>query len=153
MLFRSPEDAEQELVNLFRVNSNIVVVCDGDRARKDARVKDRVRRIRAEVRKIPGAYIWVTGAREIENYVPGAVLAKAMGLASLPDPTRYEMFFPRKGAPDSSYVESKMKRKGIDKMDLAVLSAPYLNTPIMVTRFEWEQQMKEIVERINAWNR
>ena len=151
--FKSPEDAEKELVNLFRVNPNIVVVCDGDRTAQGSRVKDRVRRIRAEVLKIPGARIWVTGAKEIENYVPGAVLARAVGLATLPDPTQYEMFFPRKGSPGSSYVESKMNRKGIDKMDLAVLSAPQMDKIRMSARFEWETQMKQIVERIDSWNR
>jgi hypothetical protein len=151
--FTSPEVAESELVNLFRVNPNIVVICDGDRTTKGARVKDRVRRIRAEVRKIPGAYNWVTDAKEIENYIPGAVLAKAVGLASLPDPTRYEIFFPRKGAPGASYVESRMNRKGLDKMDLAVLCAPQMDKAMMEQRFEWKLQMEKIVERIDVWNR
>src|SRR5207253_9462944 len=95
--FASPEQAEAELVNLFRVNPNIVVVCDGDRVGPGARVKDRVRRIRAEVRRIPGAHIWVTSAREIENYLPGAAISTALGPTRLPDPTQYEAFFPRKG--------------------------------------------------------
>ncbi len=151
--FKSPQDAEEELVNLFRVNPNIVVVCDGDRTAKGSRVKDRVRRIRSEVMKIPGAHIWVTDAREIENYVPGDVLAKAIGVAGLPDPTQYEMFFPRKGSPGTSYVEARMNRKGIDKMDLAVLSASQMDKPMMNVRFEWEEQMKLIVERIDSWNR
>ncbi|MCA9445385.1 MAG: AAA family ATPase, partial [Candidatus Omnitrophica bacterium] len=104
--FTSPENAEKELVNLFRVNPNIVVVCDGDRPKKGARVKDRVRRIRAEVKRIPGSHIWVTGAREIENYLPGVVLEKALDRSSLPDPTQYDSFFPRAREPkNSSYLE------------------------------------------------
>lgn len=150
--FTSPIEAEKELVNLFRVNPNVIVMCDGDRNAKGSRVKERVRRIRAEVLKIPGAHIWVTDAREIENYIPGDVLAKAMSAASLPDPSQYEIFFPRKGSPGASYVESRMNRKSIDKMELAVLSAPNLNKQIMCTRFEWENQMREIVRRIDAWN-
>ena len=151
--FKSPEDAEAELINLFRINPHIIVVCDGDRAAKGARVKDRVRRIRAEVRKIPGAHIWVTGAREIENYIPGGVLAKALELVSLPDPGQYELFFPRKGSSGRSYVEARMHRKGMDKMDLAVLSAPLMDKAIMSRRFDWEDQMKQIVERIDSWSR
>jgi putative ATP-dependent endonuclease of OLD family len=151
--FKSPEEAETELVNLFRINPNIIVICDGDRTAKGSRVKDRVRRIRSEVLKIRRAHIWVTGAREIENYVPGVVLAKAVDLAGLPDPNQYEMFFPRRGSPGSSYVESRMKRKGIDKMDLAVLSAPHMDKQQMSARFEWEVQMKQIVERIDSWNK
>lgn len=151
--FSSPEAAEGELVNLFRVNSNIVVVCDGDRTAKGKRVKDRVRRISSEVKKIPGAHIWVTDGREIENYCPGVVLSEALELTNLPDPDQYELFFPRKGSPNDSYVEKRMNRKGVDKMDLAVLTVPRMNLEMMRSRFDWHQQMSNIVERIRAWNR
>lgn len=150
--FASPEKAEAELVNLFRVNPNVIVVCDGDRTRKGARVKDRVGRIRSEVLKIPNAHIWVTNAREIENYIPGEVLAKALVHNALPDPGQYEMFFPRKGNPGASYIEKRLKRKTLDKMDLAVLCAPKMDKAIMVGRFEWEQQIANVVERIRSWN-
>jgi putative ATP-dependent endonuclease of OLD family len=150
--FASPEEAEAELVNLFRVNPNIVVVCDGDRASKGARVKDRVRRIRAEVLKIPNAHIWVTGAREIENYIPGNVLAGALEHASPPDPEQYELFFPKKGHPGTSYIERRLNRKTLDKMDLAVLCAPKMEKAIMAGRFDWEAQIKNIVEKIQGWN-
>lgn len=150
--FTSPEEAEKELVNLFRVNPNIVVVCDGDRPSAGARVKDRVRRIRSEVMNIPRSHIWVTAAREIENYVPGSVLAKALDVSSLPDPDRYEQFFPRRGSPGNSYVETRMNRKGIDKMELAVLSAPHMDKNIMVNRFDWPQEIEKIADKIKAWN-
>ena len=150
--FTSPVEAEAELVNLFRVNPNIVVVCDGDRASKGARVKDRVRRIRAEVLKIPNAHIWVTGAREIENYIPGDVLAGALEHANLPDPQQYELFFPKKGHPSTSYIERRLNRKTLDKMDLAVLCAPKMEKAIMAGRFDWEAQITNIVEKIRSWN-
>lgn len=150
--FASPEDAEAELVNLFRVNPNIVVVCDGDRTRPHARVKDRVRRIRAEVLKIPKAYIWVTAAREIENYIPGTILEKALDRVSLPDPDQYELFFPKKGSPGSSYLENHLKIKNIDKMDLAILCAAKMDKNLMSTRFDLLQKVAEIIEKIRSWN-
>jgi len=150
--FASPEDAEAELVNLFRVNSNIIVICDGDRASTTADLKSRVKRIQEEVDKIPGADCWITSAREIENYLPGEALAKTVNLANLPDPTQYESFFPKKGE-SSSYVEHKMSRKGIDKMDLAALVAPHLTKENMAPRFDWDAQMSKIVERVKFWNR
>jgi putative ATP-dependent endonuclease of the OLD family len=150
--FASPEDAEAELINLFRVNANIVVVCDGDRSSAGAHLKDRVERIQREVAKIAGAYSWITSAREIENYLPGTALSQATGVKGLPDPDQYETFFPKKGK-DSSFVEAKMNRKGIDKMELAVSVAPYLTKENMSPRFDWDAHMKQIVERINFWNR
>lgn len=151
--FKSPEEAERELVNLFRVNANVVVVCDGDRSSRGARIKDRVRRINKEVRAIPGSVIWVTQAREIENYLPGSVLASALGLSFLPDPGQHELFFPRKGtAVGSSYVESKIQRRSIDKMELAVQAAPHMTKAAMATRFGLEAQLNLIISAIRKWN-
>ena len=95
--FTAPEEAEPELANLLQVNPNVIVVCDGDRSSKGAVLKDRVKRIRAEIQKMDRAYIWVTRAKEVENYIPGSVLGEALGLASIPDPGQYESFFSRKG--------------------------------------------------------
>ena len=150
--FQPSEGETEELVNLFRVNPNIVVICDGDRASEDSFPKARVLRIRMEVENISDAHIWVTDAREIENYLPGSVLETVSGLQSLPDPEQYENFFPRTEAPDKSYLEENMSRKHCDKMRLATQSAPHMTKDIMVDRFDWEEQMREIVARIQSWN-
>lgn len=150
--FKSPEEAETDLVNLLRVNSNIIVVCDGDRVSKDSEIKGRVKRINTEVEKIPNAHIWITDAKEIENYIPGSVLEKALGYSSLSDPEKYENFFPRKKACSKSYIESNLNRGNVDKVDLAMASIPHMTNDIMADRFDWEEQMKKIVARIKSWN-
>jgi hypothetical protein len=150
--FSSPEEAEKELVNLFRVNPNIIVVCDGDRSAAGSWLKPRVRRIRAEVSNIPNAMIWVTDAREIENYIPGAILSKAIDVKELRDPNKFEIFFPRKGAPDGSYMETVMNRKSMDKTDLAVLCARETKLELMSGRFDWLVRMEAVIEKIKSWN-
>ena len=81
--FMSPEDEISELVNLFQINPNFVVVCDGDRETEDSELKPRVKRINEEVEKIKETikdariWIWITEAKEIENYLPGSVLEKS----------------------------------------------------------------------------
>ena len=149
--FKPPEEADMDFVNLFRVNQNIVVVCDGDRLTKSAPFKERVKRIRAEVQKIPDAHIWITCATEIENYIPGAVLEKVCGLSSASDPEQFENFFPRKRSQRKSYVETKMNRNDVDKMSLAAMSVRHMNKDAMARRFDWENQMRIIVDRINSW--
>ena len=152
--FQSSE-GETGLVNLLRVNPNIVVVCDGDRDFEDSPIKPRVKRIRAEVENIPGGHIWITKAREIENYIPGSILAhlaQASDKPSLPDPGEYDSFFHRKGTSDESYLEARMDRKYYDKMELAMQSALLMTKDIMTERFDWEVQMGEIVARIRCWN-
>ena len=147
--FRPPEK-ESPLANLFRLNPNIVVICDGDRESADSPLKSRVGRICAEVRDIPCAHIWITEAREIENYIPGTVLGIAQNLQSIPDPDKYESFFPRSGS--SSYIEDRLNRKHIDKMGLAMASTPHMTKENMADRFEWDDQIRIITERISSWN-
>jgi len=150
--FKAPEEAETDLVNLLRVNPNIIVVCDGDRTDKDSDIKGRVKRIHTEVQKIPDAHIWITSAKEIENYIPCSVLEKALDLSGLRDPEQYENFFPRKKACSESYIEANLNRRNVDKVDLARSSVPHMTNDIMADRFDWKEQMKEIVARIESWN-
>ena len=150
--FASPEDEAAKLANLFQINHNLIVVCDGDRTTKGSRLKVRVKRIREEVEKIDGAYIWITDAKEIENYLSGSVLEKvpdsvfkkAPDLSSLPDPEKYESW--------SSYTEKNIKGKTVDKVPLAISSTQYMTKEVMAKRFDWKKQMRQIVERIDSWN-
>ena len=151
--FKAPDEAQTELANLLQVNANIVVVCDSDRSSKRARLQDRVRRIRKEVGKTPAGHIWITRAREIENYLPAGVLEQASGASSLPDPGQFESFFPRKRSRHRSYVEENLNRRHFDKMDLATLCAPHMTREMMESRFDWNEQMAKLVERIESWNR
>ena len=150
--FKSPEEAEADLVNLIRVNSNIIVVCDGDQTDKDSDIKGRVWRIQEEVKEIPDAHIWITDAKEIENYIPGSVFEEAFDLPELCDPEQYENFFPSEKACSESYIEANLNRRTIDKVDLARLSVPHMTNDIMANRFDWKKQMKKIVARIESWN-
>ena len=150
--FKAPEEAKTDLVNLLRVNPNIIVVCDGDRVSKDSEIKGRVKRIEMEVQKIPDAHIWITDAKEIENYIPGSVLEQTLELSELRDPEQYENFFPRKKACSESYIEANLNWRNIDKVDLAMSSVQYMENGIMAKRFDWEEQMKEVVARIKSWN-
>ena len=144
--FTSPEDEDEvaELANLFQINHNLIVVCDGDREAEDSELKSRVKRINKEVKTIKGAHIWITDAKEVENYLLGSILTEATGLPSLPDPEKYENW--------SSYTEEHMQGKRIDKVDLAISSIPSMTMELMQGRFDWKEQMEQIVERIDRWN-
>ncbi len=61
---------KDEFINLLRVNKNSYIVMDSDKQARLSHLKDRVRRIRSELRK----NYWITDGREIENYLPNAVL-------------------------------------------------------------------------------
>lgn len=150
--FVSEEEAEKDLVNLFRVNPNIVVVCDGDRSSKGTRIKSRVRRINSEVKKIPNAHVWITAGREVENYLPGALLGQVCGLASVANPGKYESFFPRKRLVGKSFIESKLKIKSYDKMELANSICPLMTVQNMSGQFDLKAEVNAIIDRIKSWN-
>lgn len=148
--FVSPQDEQRELANLLRVNPNIFVICDSDRTHAGASIKDRVQRIQLEVNRIPNAGIWVTEAKEIENYLPGAVFAKAMKLPNLPDPGQYETIYPK--GTEASYIEKNLNRKNLDKMELAIQAIPHMTKELMSQRFDLAKQMESIVGKIRVWN-
>jgi putative ATP-dependent endonuclease of the OLD family len=75
----APEEEVDELVNLIRVNPNIIFVCDSDlndAESEGSSIKARVERIKAEVGRVPRGHCWITEVKEIENYLPGSILAK-----------------------------------------------------------------------------
>ena len=147
------EEHETELANLLKINSNLVVVCDSDRTSKGARLKERVRRVRDEVRLNTSAHIWITSAKEIENYIPGAVLSSVFGIRGLPDPQQYMNFFPRKSARHRAYIAAHLHGRNVDKVKLATLGVRYMERTTMAGRFDWELEMKKLVRRIESWNR
>lgn len=149
--FTSPEEADPELANLWAINPNVIVVCDSDRTRDGDPLKRRVERILEEVSRTRG-HAWITDAKEIENYVPGCVLAKAFGLDYLPDPEKNESLFHHESGNTPSYFENHLDRVTVDKVELANLCAPHISTEIMAARFDWEPQMREMVGKIEIWN-
>ena len=149
--FKAPEEARPELANLIRINPNVVVVCDGDRSSKGATLKPRVERIRAEVERISRAHIWITEAREIENYIPGRILGMLCDEPSIPDPAQYESFFPKRESEGKSYVEDHMDRNDMDKVALAIGTTRQMTRELMASRFDWQVAIEDIVERVRSW--
>ena len=62
-------------INLLEINKNSYVVMDSDKRFAHSRLKERVKRIKEEM---PHAH-WITQGKEIENYLPSAVLMSYFG--------------------------------------------------------------------------
>lgn len=149
------EEANDELINLLKINPNAVVVSDSDRNKKGAQLKMRVRRIREEFAKLDKtrSLHWILDAREIENYLISDFIKPILPktIKALPSPNQFESFFPREG--DSGYLGNHMKRKTFDKSKLAVLTTPHMTRSQLENRFDLAIQMRKIVEIIGVWNR
>ena len=66
----------EEFISLRWLNRFICILMDSDRA-ESGQLNATKRRVREEFDKGPG-FAWVTRGREIENYIPSAVLEKAV---------------------------------------------------------------------------
>ncbi len=151
--FVEPEAGDDELANLLRLNANIAVVCDGDRTKKDEVLKAHVERIRTEVTRIPGHFLWITEAKEIENYVPGAVWRAVFKVPStVPDPTRFDRF-PTDPGRAKTFVVKHLDRKSFDKFDFARIACPLLDRSALESRFDLNDRVRELVSRIRKWNK
>ncbi|MBH1446577.1 ATP-binding protein [Stenotrophomonas maltophilia] len=145
----------EELIQLLRLNRNAALVCDSDRSSKGAALKPRVVKAQEEIAKLADGYMWVTAGKEIETYLPGSVIGKALGMKADPvDPVQFELFFPSasKSKKGDSYVEAKLNRASIDKVELALASREYTTSAIMAPRFDWAERMRELVATIRKWN-
>jgi len=152
--FSSPEEAEDDLINLLTLNPNIFVVCDGDRRSPGAHLKKRVIRIRDEVAKVPSGEVWITRPKEIESYLPGKLIAQALNIKGVVrDVGEHEQFFPSSKKDGSSYVESVFALHLVDKMELAVKSSTLCVREDMIGQFDWESQINRVISAVRKWNK
>ena len=150
--FVAPEQASADLANLLRLNANIAVVCDSDRTAAADELKTRVQRVKQEVEQNKAGFIWVTAAKEIENYLPLEALQKVSSTVTAA-PGQFEPFFPSQSREaGDSFWERAFERKSYDKVDLAWRIAPHMTKEQMEQRFDWAEQMRLLVEKIRQWN-
>ena len=153
--FAAPESSDDTFANLLRLNHNIAVICDGDRTAasgQGSRIKGRVQRIKQEVEEIPGAFLWITEAKEIENYIPGSVWSRVYDMPDLPDPEKYNRF-PTGDFEETDFVLKHIKRKSFDKVDFAMKAVDHMTRDGLASRFEMQGKMESLVKTIKTWNK
>lgn len=71
------EEEINDFINLRRINRNLAIVIDSDRADENAELNATKVRVRNEFDQPPG-FAWVTAGREIENYVRPELMLAAL---------------------------------------------------------------------------
>jgi len=71
----------ESLIKLRLLNRQMAVVLDSDFKKQDQQISGTKRRVVEEIRK-HGGFAWITDGREIENYVPTALMKQAVGKIS-----------------------------------------------------------------------
>lgn len=152
--FSDPAQAEDELINLLLANPQVIVLCDSDKRSAGQKLKPRVCRIRDEIERVPAGLTWVTYPKEIENYLSGSILEKALGMKkSVRSPDSFEDFFPGQKRNGESYAEKILGKTSFDKIDLALRCREYITKSEMDQRFDWKQRMEAVIGMIARWNK
>ncbi len=74
--FNDPNIKDDERVKMLKINYNAILVGDGDRFKGGPQIiKNRLLKAKEELESM-GGIVWVTEAKEIENYIPGSISLK-----------------------------------------------------------------------------
>ena len=76
------EGSIDELINILRITRNCSVVIDSDKNKAEDDISENKQRIQEEC-KVLKRHCWITGGREIENYISDKVLKEALGIEGL----------------------------------------------------------------------
>lgn len=141
------DEAADELISLLRLNRRCVIVMDSDKKSQSASINQTKKRLKDEFDKGPG-FTWITGGREIENYLPTEALKTSIlnvhKTATLKSSLqKYEHCLSIKTKSGTEKQASKVK-----VANDFVENNPYPD----LTRFNLQKQIEKLVEFISASN-
>lgn len=157
--FTATEPAtDSEAINVLRVNRNSILIGDSDKTAVDTPLKDRLQKMKDAMQEM-GAHIWITEAKEVENYIPVNSIENRFGVTGLPEVEQYENFHQEADKNTSGKSEPKdywhkhSLPGTLDKVELARDIVPHINKELLANRFDLEKQMNTICDRIQEWNK
>jgi putative ATP-dependent endonuclease of the OLD family len=142
-----PIVSSDEAVQILRVNRNALVLIDSDRSAEDTPLNSTKERILKELADFDGLG-WVTSGREVENYIPSAVLDQLLGMAESPlgQYEEFEAFLHRVApAEERSFARSKVL--------FAERVIPNLTREHLQSALDLGEKLEEACARIRLWNR
>lgn len=145
-----PWECSDDLVNLLSVNRNAIVICDGDRLSEQDAYKPGPLRMRESLKDNPNALVWITGAKEVENYVPAQAFERQRRETGFPQINQFEPFF--MSDPLRGYYVDRTGNKTFKKVDFAKTVINELRVKELAVTFEWQEKMQAICELICKWN-
>ncbi|MBF0464219.1 MAG: AAA family ATPase [Nitrospirae bacterium] len=145
----SAEEPDQvsDLVSIFRVNRNAVVLIDSDKKDDQASLNETKRRIIKEVEENEGI-AWVTKGNEIENYIPAEAVGKLLNKTGIEQVEQFEDFFKYLDAIDVGEKSSYRKKKPV----LAEKVCEHLTKENTKSIIDLDEKMTEVCSQIRKWN-
>jgi AAA15 family ATPase/GTPase len=132
-----------QFINLTQINRRSAIVIDSDRSSEDMAINETKKRIIKEFSE-KQLFVWLTKGREIENYIPPAVLSASVAQ------THPGASLQRDGQFDDvcQIVTTGGKITGLNKIKVAheVINS---NNPAKF-RFDWDERITELLAFIRA---
>jgi putative ATP-dependent endonuclease of the OLD family len=144
----APEDEVGRAVNILRLNRNAICIIDSDRRDASDEVNDTKLRIVSEIESL-GGYAWITSGREIENYIPDAVLTRMFSDSGSVELGQFESIAELIESIDEAAAKRFLKAKPAFAADIV----PLLDRSILVGKLDIEEQLDRVCAAIRDWNR
>lgn len=142
-------DSDLNSANIISVNPRALLIADSDRKKPGEHIKGRVKIIREQIRSI-GGHVWITDAREIENYIPKQSLESLFKKSGIRPIEKYERVLPHHK--EKSYFRNVLSMSCSDKVSLAEEVVSDMTKNYIVNIFDLNKQMLKIVSKINEYN-
>lgn len=143
MSFDSP-DIVDEMICGLRVNRHAILLADSDRRKNTAQLKKHTERLVSEVRAA-GGYAWMTDGREVENYIPVAVMRAILQDQRVKGPGKYANVI--------SYIATKEKKTPRTKVSLARSVTDLLAKEMISSTLDLATRLTDVCDLIRSWNR
>jgi hypothetical protein len=142
-----PEIEADDLIRVLRVNRNAMILIDSDRPKKGAHVNATKTRLVSEVESL-GGVAWVTGGREVENYIPATTLQSYLGLKFLPTLDQYSRFETQLEELASGTGDTYLN----NKVRFAAQVTAALTRPALAGWLDLSGRLDQACDRIRLWN-
>jgi len=141
-----PQERFEDALKVFRINKNAIFICDGDKKKTGDGLKDRVRMLSEKLDNEQGL-LWVTNAREIENYIPKEAFEMVHSKAfttQIGELTYIQDFLNEQTGSKATEYREKV-RKATDY-------SAHFTLENLEFRPELDEKMKEMCAKISLWN-
>jgi putative ATP-dependent endonuclease of OLD family len=142
----APEDVESG-ISILNTNRNAIMLIDSDKRTQQTPINQTKQRIREEFTAMD-AHCWVTKGKEIENYIPAAVVDVFLGVENSQHVDKYESFFEYL----NNIVAGVGTKYNAKKPLLAEKLAPYMTMANLTGVLDMNENMNQVCDAIRSWN-
>lgn len=146
------DDVPEELIDVLRINQHAIVIMDSDRKQPRSRINNTKIRVRNEC-KNSGGLCWITDGREIEHYLPSAVIEE-----TLPDLVEKRVSVTIGDYDDfGEKIDAILNGSRIKPIKYSSNKVKYARKFIQYFKADHisdslQKQLNQVVDKIRAWN-